>query len=306
MKWMKGGLVYSPEGHASWAVHSALQPTPLVLDSGVIRMYAGFRDQQGVSSVGFVDLDAHDPSRVLRVSERPVLTQGRPGTFDDNGVVPCAVVRRNGGRVFLYYAGYQLQTKIRFCAFGGLAISSDGGETFERYSEVPVVERTEEGVFFRVVHSIFEEDGLWRAWYGAGGEYRQDGARSLPVYDIRYMESSDGFQFPAKGRVALPLQGVDEHRIGRPFVLPDTGCYRMFFAAATVDRGFRLAYAESQDGHCWTRMDERLGLKVSDSGWDSKMMAYPAVVNTDNNVFLFYNGNDYGRAGFGYAILEEW
>jgi predicted GH43/DUF377 family glycosyl hydrolase len=49
-------------------------------------MYAGFRDQQGVSSVGFVDLDAHDPARVLRVSERPVLEQGRPGTFDDNGV----------------------------------------------------------------------------------------------------------------------------------------------------------------------------------------------------------------------------
>ena len=42
------------------------------------------------------------------------------------------------------------------------------------------------------------------------------------------------------------------------------------------------------------------------SGWDSQMQAYPAVVTAGGRTYLFYNGNDYGREGFGYAELESW
>ena len=36
-------LIFSPKGKIDWAVDTALQPTPLVLDDR-IRVYAGFRD----------------------------------------------------------------------------------------------------------------------------------------------------------------------------------------------------------------------------------------------------------------------
>ena len=55
-----------------------------------------------------------------------------------------------------------------------------------------------------------------------------------------------------------------------------------------------------------TRKDEEIGIDVSESGWDSQMQAYPAVLRCRDRVYLFYNGNDYGRDGFGYAILESW
>ena len=35
------------------------------------------------------------------------------------------------------------------------------------------------------------------------------------------------------------------------------------------------------------------------------MMAYPAFVRTKNKAFLFYNGNEYSKEGFGYAELIE-
>jgi hypothetical protein len=35
------------------------------------------------------------------------------------------------------------------------------------------------------------------------------------------------------------------------------------------------------------------------------MMAYPAAVTTPAGTFLFYNGNGYGREGFGVAVLRR-
>ncbi len=36
------------------------------------------------------------------------------------------------------------------------------------------------------------------------------------------------------------------------------------------------------------------------------MLAYACVVRHKDKVYMFYNGNNYGETGFGYAELEEW
>lgn len=304
MKWRKMGLIYCPSGKYGWDKHSALQPTPIVLDNK-IRVYVGFRDNEGIGRVGFVDLEANNPSRVLYVSKEPALDIGEDGAFDDNGVIPCAVIQR-GDSLYLYYAGYQLVKKVKFLVFGGLAISDDGGFTFRRCSRVPIVDRTDDELYFRVIHSLIFENGLWRAWYGGGSEFTKEGDRVVPSYNVRYFESQDGVTFPKKGKVVLDFIYEDEYRIGRPQVVKDGTMYRMFYGYATKSKGYRLGYAESRDGINWVRKDQEIGIDVSESGWDSKMIAYPSVVKYRDKVYMFYNGNDMGKTGFGYAELEEW
>jgi hypothetical protein len=306
MKWNKKGLIYSPKGDLAWASNTALQPTPLLRTAeNSIRVFAGFRDDEGVSRVGFVDVSAENPGEVLRVSKTPALDVGRPGAFDENGVVPCAILERDG-KLFLYYAGYQLGQKVKFFVFSGLAISEDGGETFSRYSEVPVCDRTDRELFFRVIHSISYEDGRWRVWYGGGSEYTlsRDG-KQLPNYNIRYTESRDGYQLEQDFQVCVDMQS-GEYRVGRPFVIRSPGRYRMFYSAGTETEGYRLAYAESEDGIVWQRKDDEIGIDVAAHGWDSEMQCYPSVVSAGERTFLFYNGNNYGKDGFGYAELEHW
>jgi len=305
MKWIKKGLIYCPDGKCSWVKHSALQPTPYFISDDVIRSYVGFRDDNGVSRIGCVDVDANNPSVVLKVSEKPVLDVGVPGTFDENGVVPCAVIEREG-KLYLYYAGYQLGQKVRFYVFGGLAISEDGGNSFVRYSRVPVIDRTDEALFFRAVHSIIFEDGVWKIWYGAGSGWIKGKAKTLPVYDVRYLESKDGVNFGKEGKICIGIKRGDEYRVGRPYVTKDVGVYRMFYSIGTKSKRYRLAYAESRHGINWIRKDEEIGIDISESGWDSQMIAYPSVVRYRDRVYMFYNGNNYGETGFGYAVLEEW
>ena len=67
---------------------------------------------------------------------------------------------------------------------------------------------------------------------------------------------------------------------------------------------YRLGYAEASSHTDWVRMDEKAGIECSESGWDSTMQAYPSVVDTKTDRYLFYNGNGFGAAGFGCAVWE--
>lgn len=301
MKWEKKGIIYSQDGSTNWAKNSTLQPTPLLLDQDTIRLFAGFRDDKGVSRVGYVDVDANNPKIVKKVSKEPVLDIGLPGAFDDNGVVPCAVIK-NEEKIHLYYAGYQLGYHVRMLIYCGLAISEDNGRSFKKYSQVPVLERSDSELLFRVIHSVVKEKDKWRIYYGAGSCFKMGKKKTLPLYDIRYLESSDGINFPGSGQVVIPTQG-DEYRVGRPYVIKDEDIYKMFFCAGSEDLTYKLAYAESNDGVNWIRDDNKLNISLSSSGWDSQMMAYPSVVKHNEKIYLFYNGNNYGYDGFGYAEL---
>jgi hypothetical protein len=302
MKWEKKGIIFNPLNRLAWSKHTALQPTPLVFEDK-IRVYFGSRDASGVSRIGYFDCLKSNPAEIISWSEKPVLDIGEDGRFDDNGVVPSAVFR-NGDEIWMYYAGYQLSKKVRFLVLGGLAISKDNGETFERLSLVPVLERTNEESLFRVVHSAMKTDNIFRVWYGGGSHFMKGEIKSYPVYDIRTMESIDGIHFPERGEVVIS-NADDEYRVGRPFVTQLNGRYYMFYGASTVTSPYRLRYAVSDDLRLWRTHNTDFGLTYNDRDFDSEMSAYPAVINVDGNTWLFYNGNDYGYYGVGLAKLLE-
>ena len=60
---------------------------------------------------------------------QPVLGLGELGAFDDSGVTSSCLVTHDG-RKYLYYTGWTRGVTVPFYLFAGLAISSDGGQTF--------------------------------------------------------------------------------------------------------------------------------------------------------------------------------
>lgn len=300
MEWIKKGLIFGANHNSGWMNNSALQPTP-ILQGDRIRIFIGIRDEKGVGRVGYVDVDADCPSKILKVKDTPCLDIGDPGCFDDNGVVPCAVVE-TGGKLYLFYAGYNIGYHVRMTIFSGLAISEDNGETFHRVSRVPIMERTDNETLFRVIHTAIKEKSGWKLYYGAGNKFIQGKKKTLPVYEIEMLETENLDGLWEEGQMILHNQG-EEYRVARPCVVKENGVYKMFFCKGTESITYRLAYAESSDGKKWERKDEKLNLDLSESGWDSEMMAYPAYIKYKNKAYLFYNGNNYGYEGFGYAEL---
>src|SRR5262245_30619464 len=102
--WIKHGLLFRPAGQGGWMNSHAQVPTALVLEDR-IRVYVASRPKAGLSLTGYVDLDVDAPDRIIGISEKPVLQVGSPGSFDEHGIMPSAVVRE-GPRVRLYYSGW--------------------------------------------------------------------------------------------------------------------------------------------------------------------------------------------------------
>jgi len=306
MRWRKHGVVWQPDGSAWWARSHATCPTPLRLNEDTVRVYVQCRDQHGVGRVGYVDLDAADPRRVVGSSAEPVFDIGQPGTFDDNGVFQASIIRAGDGRILMYYVGFELCHHIRYRLLTGLAISEDGGESFYRARTTPILERSPQELHFRCGPWVMAEDGRFRMWYVAGSSWEVIDGKSMPIYDLRYMESGDGLQWQAEGLVVMPVEMQYEHGFGRPVVLKRGNQYRMHYSIRRREPlRYAMGFAVSDDGRRWVRRDHELGIDVSASGWDSESVEYGVEIELAGRTWLLYNGNDFGATGFGIAELVE-
>lgn len=302
MTWRKLGLVFRAAGQRPWLCSHASLPVALPLGDGRLRVYFASRDERNRSHVGWVELDPEKPDAEPVLAEEPVLAPGPLGHFDDHGVYPASLVEHDG-RLLLYTIGWNPGVREPlFYASIGLAVSDDGGRTFERVSRAPVLARGEHDPCLVTAPCVLVEGGRFRMWYVSGLGW-EEGERGLGSrYHVQYAESADGVTWVRDGRVCIGLR-ERETNVSRPCVRREGGGYRMWYAA-DAGQGYRIGYAESRDGLDWTRLDDRAGISLSDKGWDSRAQAYPCVVEHRGRRLMLYNGNDFGRDGFGVAVEE--
>jgi hypothetical protein len=304
MKWEKLGCIWKASDFLSWGSMGTLTPTPLKLKGDLIRVYCGIRDSGGVARIGYFDVKESAPWEIVGHCDAPVLDVGLPGAFDDNGMLLGDLIEVDG-EIRMYYVGFQLATKVKFLAYGGLAISSDGGDTFSRYSNAPVIERDDPGLYIRAIHGISKlANGKYRAWYSEGNSWEMINGNPYPRYSIAVVDSPDGLQFEKNaGRpIDIALQG--EYRIGRSrvFSLTDND-HLLTFTYGKANGEYRSGCARSADLINWKRSEE-WNLSPGPGAFDSEHLAYPAMIKTSSNeIYCFYNGNDMGAGGIGLAKL---
>lgn len=299
MRWKKLGLVIRPDRDLHWSRTHAMVPTPLALGNGIFRIYFSGRDDANRSNIGWAVIDLERPDRLLDYSQTPVLCPGALGCFDDNGVTPSCAIRRDDGRIFLYYLGWNPGSTVRMHLFGGLAVSEDDGMTFRRWSQAPILERGPTDPYLNTAPWVVRADNEWRMYYVCGTGWR---SKDEPLYHIRLARSEDGCVWRRDGHVCIDFASREEVALARPYVYREAGKWKMWFAHK--GSAYRLGYAESTDGLTWQRLDHEAGLDVTPGAFDSEMVEYAAVVAHEGRRYMFYNGNNYGYDGIGLAVSE--
>jgi hypothetical protein len=118
-------------------------------------------------------------------------------------------------------------------------------------------------------------------------------------YSVKHATSDDGMVWQTDDRLCLPYLD-NEHAIARPVVTAIDGGYRMIYSARPLGETYRIYSAISADGLSWQR-NSRPMIDVAASGWDSEMVCYGSRLDCRGGNFLLYNGNAYGKDGFGAA-----
>jgi predicted GH43/DUF377 family glycosyl hydrolase len=207
----------------------------------------------------------------------------------------------------MYYIGFQLVKKAKFLAFTGLAISKDGGETFKRQSEAPVLDRVDGGTTIRALHSIIYKNNKWTGWFAQGNDWEEINGNQFPRYNIWECDSDDGIHFFNPKLVIDNDSTQFEYRIGRPstFLIEDQ-LYMFFTKGSTSGKDYFPGMAYLDNHGKWLRNDSFFPLKLSRSGWDSIHLCYPRIIKIRDRYFIFYNGNNMGLEGFGAKDVTLW
>lgn len=301
-KWQKLKHIFAPDNNYDWMVSHAANPFAEKIAGDIFRIYFTCRDRENKSYIGFADVDFADDFKVTAVSEKPVLSPGEPGMFDDSGAVMSFLIHV-GSKKHLYYLGWNLKVTVPWLNTIGLAIWNEKEQIFEKNSRAPVMDRSDEDPFTISYPSILFENGIYRMWYGSNLKWGKTQDEMNHV--IKYAESTDGIHWKRSNQVHIGLMHPNEYALSKPFVIKTGDTYQMWYSC----RGngsittYRIGYAESRDGMSWTRKDEQVGIDVSASGWDSDMISYPFVFDHNGKRYMLYNGNGYGKTGFGIA---EW
>ena len=318
MKWRNLGKIFDPTEHVlpPGCVAFALAPQALVCDDRV-RIYFSTRekDQAGkyLSHIAFVDM-TKDLSRIVGVSSQPVISLGGLGTFDEHGIFPLNVVRHEG-RVLGYIGGWSRRVSVPVDGAIGLATSEDDGRTFTRVGAGPVLAASVREPFMIGDPFVACFEGQLHMWYIFGTRWIHDpaGNQRERVYKLAHATSTDGVAWTKEeGRQIVPDKLNPDECQALPTVAKIAGAYHLYFCYRDAigfrldrDRAYRIGHAYSSNLDTWTRDDAGAGIELSPDGWDSDMQCYPHVFHCDGKTYLLYNGNEFGRLGFGAAVLES-
>ncbi|ATX80287.1 hypothetical protein Ga0123461_1875 [Mariprofundus aestuarium] len=314
-KWKKLGLVFKPqevEGR-SWLKEFAQAPATLIFDD-YVRVYFSCRplpDEQGqyTSYSAYVDLNRYNLFEIVNVAQTPILELGELGAFDEFGTYPVSVIR-SGSDVLAYYGGWTRCESIPFTVAIGAAVSHNNGESFNKLGKGPVLSCNIDDPFVLSGPKIRRFNDRWYLWYVAGTEWLENNGKPDAVYKIRMATSEDGLNWVRDGRNIIESRIEENECQASPDVFFRNNKYHMFFCYKYSlnfrrnDRGYRIGYAASDDMVNWLRDDTKVGIDISEEGWDDQSIAYPHVFELDGEIYMLYLGNEVGRYGFGLAQLE--
>jgi ribosomal protein S18 acetylase RimI-like enzyme len=318
MRWRKLGRIFDPTQHAlpNGCAQFAQSPQVLTFDDK-IRVYFSTRavdprNGKFISHIAFADFQ-RNLRDLIGISDKTVIALGKLGTFDEHGIFPMNVLR-HGDAVYGYTCGWSRRVSVSVETSIGLAISRDQGETFERVGDGPVLTASLREPCLVGDGFVKVIGGLFHMWYIFGTGWTRSSPNSPPdrTYKIGHAISKDGIAWDKEEarRIVADRLGAAESQ-ALPTVIELSGRHHMFFCyresfdfRTNRNRGYRIGHAFSDDLRNWTRDDENPRLDVTPGDWDSDMLCYPHVFECDGEIYLLYNGNEFGRYGFGLAILE--
>jgi len=309
MKWVKKGLIFKPSDAPEFGFTHAQCPTALILNEK-IRIFFGSRLEDGSGGIFYMDVDPENPGKILYIHDRPVFVRGSTGSFDQDGVLQVCLSRHEEN-LYMYYGGFSRMISSPHTCMMGLATSTDDGESFLRFSEGPILPISKVDPFLIGSADIVFHGNKWHMIYTSGTKWFKSGVQFELAYALKYSSSIDGVNWDPSGNIVIQ-QCAESFADCKPSIFKIGDTFHMYFSTREIfdyhdygARSYRLAHATSEDLINWMRNDVKGAIDVSLEGWDSAMICYPNIIEHNGKIFMFYNGNSFGKSGFGYAELEH-
>lgn len=300
--WRRLGRIFNPEKHCRAGFRYGANPIFWKLDENWCRLFFTSRDESGNSHIFLARFDLDDPTTTVQIESESVLSPGRTGHFDDAGVMANSTFVDTHNNEWLLYVGWNRATSVPFRNALGLArILRDGN--LVRFSQGPILDRSIHDPCFVASACAFSMPNSYSLCYTSGEDWiKEDNGELQHRYRLKLAHSTDFVNWQREGEVAVDYLNREEICITSPCILKQNGVFKMWFSCRS--KFYRIGYAESSDGISWQRADRLVNFLPGTEEWENEAVCYPSLFEFRDKTYMLYNGNNFGKGGFGLAVLD--
>jgi len=304
LSWRKhdANPVYGPRQSGpwdSWTNGVSIVPTA---DGKSYRMFYAGKTGEGI---GFAEAAVENPVSWREHPASPVL-RPRQDNWEGGLINQPRVVVVSPSHWRMYYTGWGFEGPGSTWALG-LAESFDGGVTWKRVGEQPILERGDSlspdggGACVPMVLRVRDE---WMMWYTAG-QVNPAGHQNIHLCLATSKDGMEWLKYPGNPVLSDDFtDGAERSVTSRCYVQFDHGAFRIWYSFAKPD--YRIMYAESVDGIEWERSPLAPVLGPSPApAWDDAMVEYPEIQVFDGTYRMWFCGNGYGSVGLAEGVPES-
>ena len=132
--------------------------------------------------------------------------------------------------------------------------------------------------------------------YISGLKWKRIKGKLQSFYRICSAESINGINWNQAGNVLIDCD-ENTSNFARPWVIYLKDTFYMFYSYASPGIKYKIGYATSKDFKKWERHDDINSLILSKSKEENNMLCYPSLLKYEDTLFMFYNGNNFGKGG---------
>lgn len=300
-EWEKLGQLYRPSSCHPKLLSHAANPLPVHISDDVYRIFYCGRDNSNRSSVGAVDIDIVK-REIVKEHHAPVFEHGPLGSFYADGV-SIGNCYESAGRRYMTFMGWQSPDKGHWRGDIG-RIEMSGITTIPGTQQLLMGSDSEDPLSLAYPWVEPRPQGGLDMWYPSVVSWEAGNGEMLAV--VKHATSTDGETWKRHGAVIPHALGIAQ-AFSRPSVLrTENNILHMWFSYRSgTGQSYRIGHAVGTTDGQWELALNNLTVDVSSTGWDSEMVEYPFVFMHDYKLYMLYNGNGYGRTGFGLAVLNK-
>ncbi len=300
-KWKKLGRIFAPDKlpKNEHLFSYAMLPTPVYRGKGKVRIYFSPRSKKNQGVITYLDYDLNTKQTFF--PERVLLTPGELGHFDDEGCLIGTVIEDK-----MYYLGWNNAVSVPFRNTIGMAQKTEKGW---KKLPGPILGRSPNAPIGMTVPFVWKKSDSWELFSGKIYKWeKMDNGKLTYITVLSKARSYDGINWEWEEENIIKTNLALMEKIVRPWIVKIDNQYHMWFSVRILDEPYRLGYAFSKDGIHWERRDEEMDFfnNLPREDWEKEMLCYPTVFQTEKGeIYMLYNGNGFGKTGFGLAKLEQ-
>ena len=297
-KWTNKGLLIRPSKKIWWMYSHVGACCAEKINKNLIRLYISGRGKDNKSRIGTAIIKWSDKPTVMKISKNPIINipNLKAGYFHTDGALYPEITKFKG-KTFLYFCGWLNYKTFKYNCNIGLALKKSGN--FKLYSKAPIFKLDDIDPIGTGSMSVFKKKNYLLMYYVSFDEWVKKGGKFQHKYYIKIAKSFDGINWIKKNQIAVKIKN-SEIAVSKPSVISEGKKISMYFSAR--GKYYKIFKVSSKDG---LKFGKRSAEIIKKSGsWDSKSREYPCVIRLNKKTIMFFNGNNFGKTGLGYAIKD--